>query len=414
MKKLCYYNVNTQSWNITEYGDNSDFALAFAFDDKENNGIMAYVVDQDGNFIRGCHGPILSYLKPGTKDTWVSQQFNDPKECKAGWEKLVAGGYTRKMQCYGRPDKIEYGDRKPAKPQQPVPVSAPVSAPAKKVEPAKKNEYVGKHASKAVAVADQADKTYVPKHAAKAASPAVASNNNYVPKHGPKASMQEPATESVQRPMYEEPPMPDYSDIELPPLPTDSDLDLMPEEEELVMTKEDRMFTIAYTGHRPKDLLGYNADYSPILNQITNHLEQTIAQHPDEKITVITGGAQGIDQLAFQAANDLKKKQYNIKTVIAVPFIGQEKRWPELTKFGQKEYREILAKADHVEILSDNNNDAIVKLNKRNEWMVDHSDLLICVTPYDNIATRAGGTGNCLRYAIASNHDYNICHITMK
>ena len=173
------------------------------------------------------------------------------------------------------------------------------------------------------------------------------------------------------------------------------------------------MFTVSYTGHRPKDLLGYKADYTPILNQMTAHLQQIIDQHPNEEITVITGGAQGVDQLAFQAADLLKQKGYKIINLVAMPFKGQEERWPELTRFGQKDYRNMLAKADHVEILSDNNTDAIIKLDKRNQWMVNHSDLLICVTPYDDILTRHGGTGNCLRYAVKTNHPYTICRITL-
>ena len=173
------------------------------------------------------------------------------------------------------------------------------------------------------------------------------------------------------------------------------------------------MFTVSYTGHRPKDLIGYKADYSLILRQIKLHLKQTIDQQPDKEITVITGGAQGVDQLAFQAAHLLKQDGYHIYNIVAVPFKGQESRWPEYTRFGQKEYREMLALAAHVEFLSDNNDNAIAKLDERNHWMVDHSDLLICVTPYEDIVTRPGGTGNCLRYAIRINHPYAICKIAL-
>ena len=173
------------------------------------------------------------------------------------------------------------------------------------------------------------------------------------------------------------------------------------------------MFTVSYTGHRPKDLIGYKADYTLILRQIKLHLKSIFDQHPNETFTVISGGAQGVDQLAFQAAHILKKEGYNICNTVAVPFKGQEERWPELTRFGQKEYRDMLTKADHIEILSDNNENAIAKLDERNHWMVDHSDLLICVTPYENILTRPGGTGNCLRYAAKKHHPYTICSITL-
>lgn len=172
------------------------------------------------------------------------------------------------------------------------------------------------------------------------------------------------------------------------------------------------MFTIAYTGHRPKDLLGYNADYRPIFNQIKDHLKSILDKNPGENFTVITGGAQGVDQMAFWAAYHLKQS-YNITNVLAVPFKGQEERWPELTKFGKKEYRTMVSKADKVEILSDNNDNAVQKLDNRNRWMVDHSDILICVTPYENILTRPGGTGNCVRYASNTDHEYVICKISL-
>ena len=172
------------------------------------------------------------------------------------------------------------------------------------------------------------------------------------------------------------------------------------------------MFTISYTGHRPKDLLGYKADYRPVFNQIKEHLKSILDQHPNESFMVITGGAQGVDQMAFWAAYHLKT-EYDITNVLAVPFKGQEERWPELTKFGQKEYRIMISKADKIELLSDSHDNAIQKLDERNHWMVDHSDVLICVTPYENILTRPGGTGNCVRYASKVGHPYVICKIQL-
>lgn len=172
------------------------------------------------------------------------------------------------------------------------------------------------------------------------------------------------------------------------------------------------MFTISYTGHRPKDLLGYNSDYRPIFNQIKNHMKSILDAHPGESFTVITGGAQGVDQMAFWAAHHLKT-EYDIINVLAVPFKGQEERWPELTKFGKKEYRIMVSKADKVEILSNSNGNAIQKLDDRNHWMVDHSDLLVCVTPYNEILKRPGGTGNCVRYASKIGHEYVICKISL-
>lgn len=73
----------------------------------------------------------------------------------------------------------------------------------------------------------------------------------------------------------------------------------------------------------------------------------------------------------------------------------------------------MIEKADKVVMLSETSDDAIRKLDERNHRMVDHADILICVTPYDNILTRPGGTGNCLRYAAGKGKTYTICKLQM-
>jgi len=170
---------------------------------------------------------------------------------------------------------------------------------------------------------------------------------------------------------------------------------------------------ICFTGHRPKDLLGYGADYRPIFNSIKDQLKNLLASYGSDEVTVITGGAQGVDQMAFWAAWHLEHDDgLPIKTVVAVPFAGQASRWKQDDVFGQKAYYKMLKLADEVVVLSDNANDAIQKLDKRNRWMVDNSVLVIAVTPYQNIAERRGGTGNCVRYAIKTGKLYTIFDIS--
>lgn len=169
---------------------------------------------------------------------------------------------------------------------------------------------------------------------------------------------------------------------------------------------------ICFTGHRPKDLLGYGADYRPIFNSIKSQLEDLLADI-SEDVTIITGGAQGVDQMAFWAAWHLEHDdRIAIKTVVAVPFAGQELRWKQDDVFGQRAYHKMLKMADEVVILSDNANDAVRKLDERNHWMVDNSALVIVVTPYQDIAERRGGTGNCIRYAIRTGKLYAIFDIS--
>lgn len=82
--------------------------------------------------------------------------------------------------------------------------------------------------------------------------------------------------------------------------------------------------------------------------------------------------------------------QEGIPYVAAIPFVGQESKWPEMA---QKRWRFLLGKAAEVEVVCKGGY-APEKMQKRNEWMVDHGDVLLAV--WDGTA---GGTANCVRYA---------------
>lgn len=81
-----------------------------------------------------------------------------------------------------------------------------------------------------------------------------------------------------------------------------------------------------------------------------------------------------------------------IPITAAVPFAGQESQWPAAS---QKLYRDLLAKAARVEVVSSGGY-AASKMQRRNEWMVDHCDRLLAV--WDGTP---GGTANCIGYALA-------------
>jgi uncharacterized phage-like protein YoqJ len=77
--------------------------------------------------------------------------------------------------------------------------------------------------------------------------------------------------------------------------------------------------------------------------------------------------------------------------IAAVPFEGQEKKWP---KSSQDLYNEILAYPKCVKKIVCEGGYEVWKMQKRNEWMVDNADYLVAV--WDN---SEGGTANCVRYA---------------
>ena len=108
------------------------------------------------------------------------------------------------------------------------------------------------------------------------------------------------------------------------------------------MTDFSTMRTICFTGPRPNKLYGYKnkEKYQKLVDCIHDFLRGFCRIESDEILTVITGGAQGIDQLAFWAANSLKKK-YSLKNEVYIPFVGQEELWNETGLFGKKEYRKM-------------------------------------------------------------------------
>lgn len=148
-------------------------------------------------------------------------------------------------------------------------------------------------------------------------------------------------------------------------------------------------YVVAGTGHRPpKGGLDYFMGESRIApgNSICWHkIERFFEDHPIGQVGVITGMALGFDMLLARVA-----RQLNIPYTAAVPFIGQESRWP---REAQKVYNDLLDDAHKVIVVSEGGYSA-KKMQVRNEWMVDHADMLIAWWDGSN-----GGTANCVRYA---------------
>ena len=153
---------------------------------------------------------------------------------------------------------------------------------------------------------------------------------------------------------------------------------------------------VAVTGHRPDKLMGYKLP-NPCYTRICKELERVLKELNPTK--AITGMALGVDQWLAMICIKL-----GIPFIAAVPFPGQESKWPESS---QSTYKLLLKKADDIVIVSDAPFKA-AKLQKRNEWMVDQladeDDRLIAV--YDGTE---GGTYNCVKYA--EKHEKKIIRI---
>lgn len=147
---------------------------------------------------------------------------------------------------------------------------------------------------------------------------------------------------------------------------------------------------ISFTGHR--NLNGLDEKIKIRLIEI---LDEYKPEH------TISGMALGFDILAAKVCIDK-----GIKFIAAIPGFWQPNRWP---KDFIKEYHDIKIKAFKTVITDENPYEyAAWKLNKRNEWMVNNSNLVVAC--YDG--SGKGGTYNCIRYA--EKHGKEIVFINMK
>ncbi len=101
---------------------------------------------------------------------------------------------------------------------------------------------------------------------------------------------------------------------------------------------------------------------------------------------IITGGAQGWDTALALAAINLK-----IPFVLAIPFAGQEAKWPEDSKII---YRKLLANAESSVVISDSGYAKYAFL-KRDEYMVDNCTEVLSL--WDG--SQKGGTWHTVNYA---------------
>lgn len=150
-------------------------------------------------------------------------------------------------------------------------------------------------------------------------------------------------------------------------------------------------YMIAGTGHRPNKLGGYNSiATTKLINLAKDYLTSEIRPWSDRDLAIITGMALGWDQALAIAAYSL-----GVPFIAAVPFVGQEKRWPEAD---QIMYKDLLTKAARVEIITAGGF-STEAMYVRNMWMVDRADSLVALWNGD----KEGGTYHCIRYAKSKN-----------
>lgn len=137
------------------------------------------------------------------------------------------------------------------------------------------------------------------------------------------------------------------------------------------------MTILGTAGHRPQKAGG---------NQLRLRLLAQLTLMQDQPSSIITGMAVGWDQAMAQAAIDT-----GVPFTAALPFDGQEERWPEPI---QATYRELLKKAAKVVYVSTPGY-TVEKLYKRNRWIVEHMDRAVVLWDGFNDS----GTGHFVLHA---------------
>lgn len=146
------------------------------------------------------------------------------------------------------------------------------------------------------------------------------------------------------------------------------------------------MTVIAFTGVRPTKMGGYILP-NPTYKYVCQELEKLLLQLKPDKC--ISGAALGFDQSAANVCFKL-----GIPVLFAVPFIGQEKAWPQKS---QEIYHKLLSKAAEVVIVSEGDYSAD-KMQIRNVWMIDRGEPIISCSD-----GTSGGTANAIAYARSLN-----------
>ena len=160
---------------------------------------------------------------------------------------------------------------------------------------------------------------------------------------------------------------------------------------------------VCFTGHRPnaKGMYGYdmkNSGNEALFAKLYKTCRAAYLHNGTREF--ITGMALGVDTIAACAVLLLKGEFTDIKLVAAVPFKGQEGKW---IKESREAYFNVLAQCDEI-VYTDEvvgyqfgvpGRYHAVKMQKRNEYMVDRAQGVIAVYNGEG----KGGTHNCVYYA---------------
>lgn len=146
---------------------------------------------------------------------------------------------------------------------------------------------------------------------------------------------------------------------------------------------EKRQGRCCFTGHRPQKLY---REESGIRKDLEDAIEKAIS---DGYHTFITGMAYGVDIWAGEILLRLREIDSTLRLIAAVPFPDFNARWSIDWKY---RYEALLEKADLIQFVCSSYSAGAYQ--RRNKWMVDHSDRVIAVFNGEK-----SGTKNTIDYA---------------
>ena len=154
----------------------------------------------------------------------------------------------------------------------------------------------------------------------------------------------------------------------------------------------DKSITCCFTGHRPEKMPFSATAHSFAYHTFRRNLEFAVQQAIlDGYRHFITGMSRGMDLWAAMCVLDFKRAYPGLTLEAAIPCPEQPSRWPaEDVRF----YNLVLSRCDTRTVLSPRYTAGC--MDKRNRYMVDHSDVVIAVW-----SGRPSGTGKTVTYALA-------------
>lgn len=151
----------------------------------------------------------------------------------------------------------------------------------------------------------------------------------------------------------------------------------------MLTEEEKRLHRACFTGHRPEKI---NQPECVIKKWLEAAIRQAIA---DRKNVFISGMARGVDIWAAEIVLRLRDEGQDIKLICASPYKGFERGW---SADWQQRYNAVMASADLVRFICPGYSRSCFQI--RNEWMVDHSALVIAM-----FNGQPSGTKNTIDYA---------------